>query len=181
MRLDHYLYKHHFTHSRNQAKELIINYKISVNGIVITKPSFEILSENQPQIEIAQNYIYVSRAAEKLKQFLQRHPVEISGKKCLDIGSSTGGFVQVLLEEGAASVTGVDVGKAQLHKLLQEDSRVISVEETDIRRFETDEKFNVVTCDVSFVGVAHILPDIDRLAERDIIILFKPQFEVGKR
>jgi 23S rRNA (cytidine1920-2'-O)/16S rRNA (cytidine1409-2'-O)-methyltransferase len=86
----------------------------------------------------------------------------------------------VLLEYGAAEVTGVDVGKEQLHELLQHDSRVISIEETDIRDFQTSRKFDIVTCDVSFVGIGYILKDIDRLAQKDIILLFKPQFEVGK-
>jgi 23S rRNA (cytidine1920-2'-O)/16S rRNA (cytidine1409-2'-O)-methyltransferase len=180
MRLDHYLFYHKFTQSRNQAKALINDGKIAVNGVVVLKPSYTISEIEKPNIEILKEKLYVSRAAEKLKSFLQNHPLEIKDKVCLDIGSSTGGFIQVLLEYGAAEVTGVDVGKEQLHELLQHDSRVISIEETDIRDFQTSRKFDIVTCDVSFVGIGYILKDIDRLAQKDIILLFKPQFEVGK-
>ena len=180
MRLDHYLFHHHYTQSRNQAKALITGGKVSVDGTIVRKASHEIPDDTEPQIDILQEKLYVSRAAEKLKGFLQNHPLEISGKKCLDIGSSTGGFVQVLLEEGAATVTGVDVGKAQLHEVLRRDARVVSVEETDIREFQTSERFDIVTCDVSFVGIGYILHDIDRVAKEDIVLLFKPQFEVGK-
>ncbi len=86
----------------------------------------------------------------------------------------------MLLEMGASEVTGVDVGTDQLHEMLRNDPRVISVEQTDIRDFKSDMPYELVTCDVSFTGVTHILPSIDRLAARDIVLLFKPQFEVGK-
>ncbi len=180
MRLDHYLFHHRLTQSRNQAKALILEGKVSVDDTIVRKPSHEIPDGENPRIAILQDKLYVSRAAEKLKRFLENHPVEITGKRCLDIGSSTGGFVQVLLENGASSVTGVDVGKAQLHEVLRCDRRVISVEETDIRDFQALEPFDVVTCDVSFVGIGYILHDIDRLAKSEIVLLFKPQFEVGR-
>ncbi len=180
MRLDHYLFYHKFTQSRNQAKMLITEGKVSIDGTIVVKPSFEISQSQKPSVEILAERVYVSRAAEKLKFFLKEHPVAIEGKRCLDIGSSTGGFVQVLLEYGAAEVTGVDVGRGQLHETLRRDARVVSIEEQDIRDFHSDTLFDVVTCDVSFVGVGHILKDIDRLAKGEIILLFKPQFEVGR-
>lgn len=180
MRLDHYLCRQHYTDSRNKARELIDAGKIEVDGVIVRKPAFRIDPDNPPDVEILEAHIYVSRAAMKLKSFLSEHDVAIADKICLDIGSSTGGFVEVLLEEGAASVTGVDVGSGQLHAKLKSDSRVTSVEHTDIRDFQSDTTFDIVTCDVSFVGIGHILPDIDRLAKRDIIVLFKPQFEVGR-
>jgi 23S rRNA (cytidine1920-2'-O)/16S rRNA (cytidine1409-2'-O)-methyltransferase len=180
MRLDHYLCQQHYTDSRSKAKALIDAKKVKIDGVIVTKPAFSIDVSNPPEVEILQSHIYVSRAAMKLKGFLSDHPVAIAGRACLDIGSSTGGFVEVLLEEGAASVTGVDVGSGQLHANLRNDPRVKSVEQTDIRDFQSDRAFDVVTCDVSFVGIGHILPDIDRLAKDDIILLFKPQFEVGK-
>lgn len=180
MRLDNYLFSAGHTASRNRAKELICNGKIKVDGLIVTKPAFVVDMERIPEIEILEEVVYVSRAAGKLKSFLAHHPLEIRGKRCLDIGSSTGGFVQVLLEHGAQSVTAVDVGSDQLHPSLRELPQVISVEQTDIRQFQTDVPFDIVTCDVSFVGIAHILPDIDRLAKSDIVLLFKPQFEVGR-
>ena len=180
MRLDHYLCTHHYTQSRNQAKALILAQKVSVNGRIVTKPALILDSSREYRIEILQEKLYVSRAAQKLKAFLEAHPIAVAGKRCLDIGSSTGGFVQVLLEMGASEVTGVDVGTDQLHETLRNDPRVVSVEQTDVRDFESDTPYELVTCDVSFTGVTHILPSIDRLAARDIVLLFKPQFEVGK-
>jgi len=176
-RLDTYLFENDFTQSRNKAKELILNEQVLVDGKIMTKASFLIESQN---VQIIASHQYVSRAGEKLKKFLTTKSIMIEGQKCLDIGSSTGGFIEVLLEFGAEVVTGVDVGSDQLHPRLREDTRVISVEGCDIRDFTSPEAFDVVTCDVSFVGSEHILPSIDRLSRGDIIMLFKPQFEVGR-
>jgi 23S rRNA (cytidine1920-2'-O)/16S rRNA (cytidine1409-2'-O)-methyltransferase len=103
-------------------------------------------------------------------------------KRALDIGSSTGGFAQIVLENGVASLSCVDVGKDQLHISLRNDVRVSVYEETDIRAFETETPFEIITCDVSFISILQIIHDIDRLAAEgtDIVILYKPQFEVGK-
>ncbi|MCF6201735.1 MAG: TlyA family RNA methyltransferase [Hydrogenimonas sp.] len=131
-------------------------------------------------IEVIAQTRYVSRAARKLKGFLDTNPVAISGKRCLDIGASTGGFTQILLEKGAASVTALDVGKSQLDDSLRGDKRVVSIESTDVREFRTKEPFEVVTCDVSFISLRKILKDIDALASGVVILLFKPQFEVGR-
>ncbi len=180
MRLDHYLFEAGYTDSRNKAKVLITGKKVRVDGAIVTRPAFAVDPQTPLRVEILESRLYVSRAALKLKAFLAAHPVVIADKVCLDIGSSTGGFVEVLLEEGARSVTGVDVGHGQLHEKLRADPRVISVENTDIRHFQSGRRYDIVTCDVSFVGVGHILSDIDRLAKADIILLFKPQFEVGR-
>jgi len=180
MRLDHYIYLKRHTDSRNRAKTLICDGAVSVDGKIVTKPAFEIDPDQPHTIEILCERLYVSRAALKLKHFLRHASLSIEGKRCLDIGSSRGGFVEVLLEKGAASVTAVDVGTDQLHPTLRSDARVRCVEQTDIRDFDTEHLFDLVTCDVSFVGIRYILPDIDRLASRDIVLLFKPQFEVGR-
>ena len=176
IRLDTYLFENNFTQSRNKAKELILNGDVLVDGKIITKPALMVLDE---EIKIVSFYQYVSRAGDKLKNFLLQHPLNIEGKSCLDVGSSTGGFVEVLLEYGAKEVVGVDVGSAQLHPKLQNQERVKSVEGCDIRDFESA-PFDIVTCDVSFVGSEHILPSLDRLSKGDIVMLFKPQFEVGR-
>ncbi len=178
MRLDKYLYLKNFTTSRNRANELIINKKVQVNDKIITKPSFQILSD--VEIKILEDVIYVSRGAYKLKSFIDSHKLSIDGKKRLDIGSSTGGFVQVLCQYGAKSVSGVDVGRDQLHKTVKDNPKVLSYEETDIRDFQSDCCFDFVTCDLSFIGIAHVLKEIDRLSCGEILILFKPQFEVGR-
>jgi len=177
MRLDLYLYKNHYTQSRNYAKELIKNSLVKVDGKIVTKSSMLV---SNPKIEIIAKDLYVSRAGKKLKAFLLDKDIKIEGIRALDIGSSTGGFIEVLLEFGAKSVDGVDVGKDQLHPKIKEDKRVKSFEECDIREFKPDVKYDLITCDVSFVGLKYILKDIDRLSKSDIIILFKPQFEVGR-
>jgi len=125
---------------------------------------------------------YVSRAARKLENFLAEHPVELKGKRALDIGSSTGGFAQIVLENGVETLDCVDVGSDQLHISLRENEKLSLHEETDIREYQNDEHFEVITCDVSFISILQITDDIDRLAGEgtDIVILYKPQFEVGK-
>jgi 23S rRNA (cytidine1920-2'-O)/16S rRNA (cytidine1409-2'-O)-methyltransferase len=97
----------------------------------------------------------------------------------LDIGSSTGGFTQILLNNDAKSVTCVDVGNNQLHEKIKSNPNVIFYENTDIRNFNTDTSYDIVTCDVSFISVLNIIDAIHALAKKDIILLFKPQFEVG--
>ncbi len=178
MRLDNYLFQNSHTQSRNKAQELIKSKQVLVDGKVISKSSFDVSEINK--IEILNPKQYVSRAAYKLKTYLSgQDMVDVRAKECLDIGSSTGGFVQVLLEEGAKKVVAVDVGNGQLHESLKNQKNLEVFENTDIRNFEYNCKFDIVTCDVSFIGVEYILDDIDRFAKKHIIILFKPQFEVG--
>ncbi len=177
IRLDAFLFENDFTQSRNKAKELILNGDVLVDGKITTKAATLIDSQ---EVKIVSSHQYVSRAGGKLKNFLRVYPIMIEGERCLDIGSSTGGFIEVLLEYGAREVVGVDVGSNQLHPRVREQTGVISVENCDIRNYKNDSTFEVVTCDVSFVGSEHILPSIDRLSSRDIIMLFKPQFEVGR-
>jgi 23S rRNA (cytidine1920-2'-O)/16S rRNA (cytidine1409-2'-O)-methyltransferase len=178
MRLDIYLTKHNNIQSRNKANELIKSEKVIVDGKIVTKPSFNIEENNK--IEINEDEFFVSRAAYKLKYFLEEFSIDLKNKVALDIGSSTGGFTQILLASKVESVTCVDVGSNQLHETLQDDTRIIIQENTDIREFSSNKKFDIVTCDVSFISILNILKDIDRLSSDKIIILYKPQFEVGK-
>ncbi len=176
-RLDMFLVNNGFFNSRNKAQEFISSSKIKVDGKVIKKSSFKV--EN-PQIEILEEKIYVSRAGYKLDKFMQEIDFTIKHFKALDIGSSTGGFIEVLLEYGAKNVVAVDVGSNQLHPSLKNNDKIESLENLDIRDFRSGKRFDLITCDVSFIGVEKILPSIDRLADRFIIILFKPQFQVGR-
>lgn len=181
--------------SRNKALELIEKKEILLNQKLF-KPSFDVKKylqnllacENLQEKDLFDckelklellTKIYVSRAALKLKNFILQNDLEISGKTCLDIGSSTGGFVQVLLEFGALKVVALDVGNNQLHLSLREDQRVKCVENTDLKDFKTEEKFEWISCDVSFTSLLNLLSYIDKLALKDIILLFKPEFEVG--
>ena len=97
----------------------------------------------------------------------------------MDVGSSTGGFVQILLQCGAKSVTALDVGSSQLSEILRRDPRVIVRENTDIREFASEKEFDLITCDVSFISLNLILKSLASLAKNALIVLFKPQFEVG--
>jgi len=178
MRLDNYLASQKLAQSRNKAQELIKNSKVLVDGKIIVKPSFEVATSMS--VEVSADVQYVSRAAEKLFTFLLENRVEIFSKRCLDIGASTGGFTQILLEHGAEHVDAVDVGTMQLHETLRNDKRVTSFENCDIREFKSEYSYELVTCDVSFVSILYLLDSIDSLAQSDIIILYKPQFEVGK-
>jgi 23S rRNA (cytidine1920-2'-O)/16S rRNA (cytidine1409-2'-O)-methyltransferase len=98
----------------------------------------------------------------------------------LDIGASTGGFSEVSLEKGAEKVVSVDVGTDQLAEKLRKDNRIESYENTDFRNFEYSETFDVIVSDVSFISLNKLIQNIDKYAKKDIILLFKPQFEVGK-
>ena len=178
MRLDSYLFEKEFAQSRNKAAELIKEGSVWVNGKVERKSSVEIGDNDTVDVEkITQ---YVSRAGLKLRGFINELSLHVKGADVLDIGSSTGGFVQVWLEEDVKSVTAVDVGSEQLHPSLKVDNRIILHENSDIRLFNPNKTYDMVSCDVSFIGIGTLIEHINRLAKKDIIILFKPQFEVGK-
>ena len=178
MRLDQYLVKNGFFESRNRAVDAIKSGLILVDGKEVLKPSFKI--DNQ-KIEVKEHKFYISRAAKKLESYLNEFNIEIKGKRALDIGSSTGGFTQILLEKGIKSVDCVDVGKDQLHPILRDDKRVNLYEECDIRDFKS-KPYELIVSDVSFISLIKILPSINNLSQKGTIaiLLFKPQFEVGK-
>lgn len=177
MRLDKYLVEQGYFESRNRALDAIKRGKVFVNGVV-AKASLK--CDEHSNIDIDEEKFYVSRAAKKLELFLEEHPMALTGKRAVDIGSSTGGFVQILLENEVASVACVDVGSNQLHHSLRDNKKVAIFEETDVREFKPNKPFEIVTCDVSFISILQIIDDIDRLASKDMILLFKPQFEVGR-
>lgn len=179
MRLDKYLVEESYFESRNRALEAIKEGRVTVDG-KIAKPSVKV--DRESHIEIANEKFYVSRAARKLENFLSQHPIALASKRALDIGSSTGGFAQILLENGVTSLSCVDVGSEQLHHSLRDDKRMSLYEGMDIRDFESQSAFEVITCDLSFISILQIIDAIDSLSQQGsvIIILYKPQFEVGK-
>ncbi len=177
MRLDLYLVENFEIQSRNKAFEIIKSKKVKIDGKIINKPSYKI--KKNSEIEVLEEEFYVSRAAYKLKYFLEDFNIEIEGKEALDIGSSTGGFAQVLLENKIKKITCIDVGSNQLHKRIKDNKKIEFFENQDIRTFKSKKSFELVTCDVSFISIHNILNDINRLSTNEIIILFKPQFEVG--
>jgi len=179
VRLDKYLVEHGYFESRNRALEAIKAGEITIDGKQ-AKASQKITEGDR--IKISSGKFYVSRAAKKLEAFLTTYPLSLENKVALDIGSSTGGFAQILLEHDISSLDCVDVGSDQLHHSLRKHPKLSLHEETDIRAFESDQKFTLISCDVSFISILQIVDDIDRLASNlcDIIILYKPQFEVGR-
>lgn len=178
MRLDSYLVENGLVESRNKAQQLIKEHAVSVDGKIVDKVSYDVAEGMN--VDIADTELYVSRAAIKLKGFLPYTEWSLSGLRSLDIGSSTGGFTQVLLENSVASVTCVDVGSDQLHPSLRSDPRVVVHENTDIRVFSAETPYDLVTCDVAFIPLELILESIDCLASKYIVLLFKPQFQVGR-
>ncbi len=183
-RLDQALEARGLTPSRARARDAILRGTVEVNGIVATKP-------HQPvgETDIITLYDpaagYVSRAALKLIAGLDAGSIDPTAKVCLDLGSSTGGFTQVLLERGAARVYAVDVGHDQLHQSLRADSRVTSLEGVNGRDL-TDalipEPIDLVVSDVSFVSILKVIAPALALCTPDAeaVILIKPQFEVGQ-
>ena len=169
--------------SRAAAQAAIAAGKVSVAGRVLSKSSEKISPE--ARIVAEPEHPFVSRAGLKLAHALERFGVDPSGKSCLDIGASTGGFTEVLLAHGAASVIAVDVGRDQLHVRLQDHPRVTSLEATDARRLSADllsPPPDLIVCDASFISLHTLLGVPLGLAVKQaaLIALFKPQFEVGR-
>ncbi len=178
MRLDSYLVEQGLVESRTKAQQLIKDHAVSVEGKIIDKVSFDVAESMA--VTIADTEMYVSRAAIKLKGFLPHTEWNLSGLRALDIGSSTGGFTQILLENSVQSVACVDVGSDQLHPSLRSNPRVSVYENTDIRSFSSEIPYDIVTCDVAFIPLELILESIDKLSAKYIVLLFKPQFQVGR-
>lgn len=181
MRLDIYL-SIEKDMTRSKAKDLIKRGKVLVDDKIIEKPSFDVSEENNIKIFDEDN-IYVSRAGNKLEAAILNFGVDLQGKICLDIGSSTGGFTQCLIRFGAKEVYSVDVGKDQFHESLKSINNIHLYEETDIRDFSKKGlAFDIIVCDVSFISIEAIVDDITKMSKENtvIIVLIKPQFEVGK-
>ncbi|MAK60680.1 MAG: TlyA family rRNA (cytidine-2'-O)-methyltransferase [Ponticaulis sp.] len=184
IRLDKFLTDAGLMASRSEAQAAITAGNVQVNGRIVTKASQKVSRDDA--IEAQKAHPYVSRAALKLKGALEVFPVDVQGKKCLDVGSSTGGFTEVLLETGAQHVVSVDVGRDQFHQRLREDARITLLEQLDARHLTADlvgEPPQLIVCDASFIGLEKVLwPALSYAAERaDLIALFKPQFQVGRK
>lgn len=184
LRLDLALEQRGLLPSRARARDAILRGTVSVNGAPAKKPNQMVGAEDVIALDDPAAG-YVSRAALKLLAGLEAGGIDVEGKVCLDVGSSTGGFTQVLLERGAAKVFAVDVGHGQLHWSIKSDPRVVSLEGFNARelsRAEIAEPVDLLVSDVSFVSVTKVLEaPLGLCAPRaDAVILFKPQFEVGR-
>ena len=169
--------------SRTASQELITSGDVCVNGITTLKPGIQVCPKDRIDYRLPQ-VSFVSRGGHKLRAALEAFNIDLTGQICLDIGSSTGGFTHCMLTHGAALVYALDVGTAQLHPQLRLDTRVVSMENTNIlnimpHTFCLPPVFAAL--DVSFVSVTKILPHVATFPElKNIVVLIKPQFECGK-
>ena len=184
MRLDVYLCENGFAASRTEAKKFILSGSVTVNGRAITKPAFEIEDDAEVSVDKSSKK-YVSRGGLKLEAALDFFNVDVKEKLAIDIGASSGGFTDCLLQRGAKHVIAVDSGTMQLVSSLRDDERVTSKENFNARYMSREDLEyipEIAVMDVSFISATYIIrPIYEALAEgADFICLIKPQFEVGK-
>ncbi|MEP7359334.1 MAG: TlyA family RNA methyltransferase [Anaerolineales bacterium] len=183
-RLDQTLHARGLTESREQARRLIMAGEVRVDGQLVDRPA--VLVAPEAQIEIKQRPRFVSRGGEKLEAALERFGLAVTGRVCADLGASTGGFTDVLLQRGAARVYAIDVGHGILDYRLRIDPRVVVMEKTNARYLEKlPEPVGLVSIDASFISLRLLLPVaagwLAPEAVGDIVALVKPQFEAGRK
>ena len=181
VRLDVLLVEKGLADSRAKAQALIMAGQVRVAGQVALKPAVAIQPDSELTVDSGPRF--VSRGGEKLAGALEAFKLDVTGYVCADVGSSTGGFTDCLLQHGAAKVYAIDVGKGILHWKLRNDPRVVVMEETNARFVESlPESVDIVTVDASFISLKVLLPVIRKWkAESGIVGLIKPQFEAGKK
>jgi 23S rRNA (cytidine1920-2'-O)/16S rRNA (cytidine1409-2'-O)-methyltransferase len=170
--------------SRARARAAIEAGLVLADDKPVTKPSDTVAADAVLQAQPA--HPFVSRGGVKLSGALEQYPIDIEGHVCLDVGASTGGFTEVLLANGAAIVFSIDVGREQLHPSLRGHARIVSMEETDIRKFEGKRlpaRPDIVVIDVSFISLKAVLPVALSLAASPmhLLALIKPQFEAARK
>ena len=190
IRLDRLVVDRGLAPSRMRAVEAIEGAGIRVNGEVVHKASVRV-AEDVELVWVEEPWSYVGRGALKLLAACEEWPEFVwAGRRVLDVGASTGGFTQVVLERGAARVFAVDTGREQLAEVLREDPRVVCREQTNVLdlgeeevRAACGERPDAAVVDVSFVSATHVLPAVGRLLEAgsEVWVLVKPQFEVGPK
>jgi 23S rRNA (cytidine1920-2'-O)/16S rRNA (cytidine1409-2'-O)-methyltransferase len=183
MRADQLLVKLGLAESRARAQAAIKAGLVSADGVTVEKPSQPLSMEAELKASLA--HPYVSRGGTKLAAGLDHFRIDPNGAVCLDVGASTGGFTEVLLNRGAKRIYAVDVGREQLHPSLQGRSDVISLEATDARALNgklVPEPVDLIVADVSFISLKLVLPAALKLASRHgkLLALIKPQFEAGR-
>ncbi|MCF4097880.1 TlyA family RNA methyltransferase [Maritalea mediterranea] len=184
MRLDHYLDAHKLARSRARARDAIVRGCVTVNGKVVSKPGHKVDEADQVEIDDP-SAPYVSRAALKLLAALNLSQLDVSGRVCLDLGASTGGFTQILLQHDAAKIYAVDVGQDQLADELKTAPQIINMEQTNATALTAEnipDPIDILVSDVSFVSLLKVIgPALDLCAPgAHALLLIKPQFEVGR-
>jgi len=183
LRLDSALVERQLVETRQKAQALILAGKVMVNGQRADKPGHAVASD--ARIEVEQGLRYVSRGGLKLEAALAAFDIDPAGRVCMDVGTSTGGFTDCLLQHGALRVHAVDTGAGQIHWRLRTDERVVLHENTNARHLTFDEigeAVSLIVCDVSFIGVSLLIPALVPLlaAGGEFVVLVKPQFEAGR-
>ena len=185
VRLDKALVDKGLVESRERAKSLIMQGKVLVDGSTVTKAGDMVSTESQIALK-GGDIPYVSRGGLKIEAALDAFGVDVSGIVAMDVGASTGGFTDCLLQRGAARVYAIDVGYGQLDWKLRGDPRVVMIERTNIRHMDASlvpEKVDLAVIDVSFISLRLVVPRVRQFLKRpggSIIALVKPQFEVGR-
>lgn len=185
IRLDHLLVERGLAESGSRAQALILAGRVRLPGMTSPKPGTPVAPDQA--VELLEPMRYVSRGGEKLEGALKEFAVDPAGRDCLDVGASTGGFTDCLLQRGARRVLAVDVGTAQLHEKLRQDPRVVSRERTHVLALAAadvrDPVPSLVTVDVSFISLEKVLPHLASLAGpgAEFLALVKPQFEAGPK
>ena len=196
MRLDDRV-KEIFNISKTKAQKYIREGIVKIDDKIVTKPGYILKDEEKNNkekynieiIEEKNRYIYVSQGALKLKKAVEEFKLEeiLKDNICIDIGSSTGGFTEILLENGVKKVYSIDVGTSQLDEKLKKNNKVISIENTDFRNIQIDKEnkfrndnIDTIVGDLSFISLKKIIDKIVEISPENIILLIKPQFEVGE-
>jgi len=180
-RLDVLIFEKNLVESRSKAQALVMEGKVFVDGEKITKAGTQV--NEDAVIEIEKQNPYVSRGGLKLESVLSLFDIDFTDKICIDIGASTGGFTDCMLQHGAKKVYAVDVGTAQLHYKLRNDKRVVNIENVNFRYFDKSllkDKIDIVTIDVSFISLDKILPVVSEVVTNEslVVAMIKPQFEL---
>ena len=185
VRLDQLLVQRGLFESRERAKRAVMAGSVEVDGRRIDKPGTAVAEEARLEV-VSRGEPYASRAGRKLEAALDRFGVDPAGRVCFDVGASTGGFTDCLLQRGAARVYAVDVGYGQLDYRLRNDPRVVVMERINVRHLEPDalpEPIDLFTVDVSFISLVKVVPALlPHLAQPhgELLTLIKPQFEAGR-
>ncbi len=186
MRIDAYLFEKGSVSSRTKAKELILSGRVTINGTVVGKASLDVSESDIIEIAPSEKAEFVGRGGQKLEAALDAFNIACRDKVCADIGASTGGFTDCLLQRGAKRVYAIDSGSGQLVKELLDNERVVSLEGMNARYMTSNDiegsKVSLVVMDVSFISQKLIYPAIKAICEdgADIVTLIKPQFEAGR-
>jgi len=184
VRLDRMLFEKGFVESREKAKALIIAGEVLVNGIVTDKAGAQMTPD--AELTIKSKMPFVSRGGLKLEQAVNEFNIELKNRTAMDVGASTGGFTDCMLQHGAVKVYAVDVGYGQFDWRLRKDERVVLLEKTNVRYLQKSsvpDEIDIATIDVSFISLTKVIPNVLEFLkpEGEILALIKPQFEAERK